>query len=117
VENLEELLSVPGVDMVQFGAWDYAMSIGKPGQHDHPEVRKTERHIIETALAKGIHPRAETNSPEDISRYMDMGVKHFVVGSEMFFMYQWFTTQGKDIRKQIGADTIDNDRESSGYQR
>jgi 2-keto-3-deoxy-L-rhamnonate aldolase RhmA len=117
VENLEELLSVPGVDMVQFGAWDYAMSIGKPGQHDHPEVRETERHIIETALAKGIHPRAETNSPEDISRYMDMGVKHFVVGSEMFFMYQWFTTQGKDIRKQIGADTIDNDRESSGYQR
>ncbi len=117
VENLEELLSVPGVDMVQFGAWDYAMSIGKPGQHDHPEVRETERHIIETALAKGIHPRAETNSPEDISRYLDMGVKHFVVGSEMFFMYQWFTTQGKDIRKQIGADTIDNDRESSGYQR
>jgi 4-hydroxy-2-oxoheptanedioate aldolase len=32
VENLEALLSVKGVDMVQFGPADYAMSIGLAGQ-------------------------------------------------------------------------------------
>ena len=36
MENLEAMLSVKGVDMVQFGPADYSMSIGIPGQFDHP---------------------------------------------------------------------------------
>jgi 4-hydroxy-2-oxoheptanedioate aldolase len=43
VENLEEILSVKGVDMVQFGPADYSISIGKPGQRQAPEVLKGKR--------------------------------------------------------------------------
>ena len=32
MDNLEEILSVKGIDMVQFGSNDYSISIGKPGQ-------------------------------------------------------------------------------------
>ena len=39
VDDLEAILSVPGIDMVQFGGSDFSMSIGKPGQHGDPEVR------------------------------------------------------------------------------
>jgi len=39
VENLEEILSVDGVDMVQFGPADYSLSIGLPGELNHPKVR------------------------------------------------------------------------------
>src|ERR1700686_3195640 len=63
VENLEALLSVPGVDMVQFGPADYSMSIGLTGQFDHPRVREAEHHVIETALKMGIAPRAEISHP------------------------------------------------------
>ena len=38
VNNLESLLSVKGVDMVQFGPADYSNSIGLPGQWSHPRV-------------------------------------------------------------------------------
>ena len=44
VENLEALLSVKGVDMVQFGPADYSMSIGLAGQWNHPRVVEAERH-------------------------------------------------------------------------
>src|ERR671929_1031516 len=50
VENLEGILSVPGIDMVQFGASDYSMSLGLTGQTSHPDVVKAERKTIETAL-------------------------------------------------------------------
>ena len=43
VENLEALLSVEGVDMVNFGPADYSMSIGLTGQFDHPRVKEAER--------------------------------------------------------------------------
>ena len=38
-DDLESLLSVPGVDMVQFGATDYSVSIGHPGQ-DGSELQR-----------------------------------------------------------------------------
>ena len=58
VEDLEAILSVAGIDMVQFGPADYAMSLGLAGQWDHPAVREAERHVVDTALRKAIAPRA-----------------------------------------------------------
>lgn len=41
--GLQSLLSVPGVDMVQFGPSDYAMSMGVTGQGgNHPIVKEGE---------------------------------------------------------------------------
>ncbi|MCB1719056.1 MAG: 2,4-dihydroxyhept-2-ene-1,7-dioic acid aldolase, partial [Candidatus Competibacteraceae bacterium] len=54
VEDLEALLSVKGVDMVQFGPADYSMSIGLTGQWSHPKVKEAEKYVIETALRLGI---------------------------------------------------------------
>jgi 2-keto-3-deoxy-L-rhamnonate aldolase RhmA len=39
VEDLDAILSVPGIDMVQFGPADYAMSIGLPGQWTRDRAR------------------------------------------------------------------------------
>ena len=83
VENLEALLSVKGVDMVQFGPADYSMSIGLPGQFRHPKVKEAERYVIETALKMGMHPRAEISHPDHAKEYLDMGVRHFCIGIDV----------------------------------
>ena len=63
VEHLEAMLSVKGVDMVQFGPADYSMSIGIPGQWGHPRVKEAEAHVIKTALRLGVAPRVEIDGP------------------------------------------------------
>ena len=40
VQNLEEILSIGGIDMVQFGPADYSMSIGIPDQWDDPRHKE-----------------------------------------------------------------------------
>ena len=40
VENLEEILDVPGVDGFIVGPYDLSGSLGAPGQFDHPDVIK-----------------------------------------------------------------------------
>jgi 2-keto-3-deoxy-L-rhamnonate aldolase RhmA len=105
VENLEALLAVPGVDMVQFGPADYSMSIGLAGQFGHPRVREAERHVIETALKLGIAPRAEIAHPEEAKRYLDMGVKHFCIGTDVSILFDWFVQGGKAMRQLLGRDT------------
>ncbi len=73
VEHLEAMLSVKGVDMVQFGPADYSMSIGIPGQWDHPRVKEAEAHVIKTALRLGVAPRVEIDTPDQAKPYLDMG--------------------------------------------
>lgn len=108
VENLEALLSVKGVDMVQFGPGDYSMSIGLAGQTRHERVKEAERHVIETALRMGIAPRAEIGHPDQAKEYLDLGVKHFCIGTDVSVLYQWFRSNGKamlDLLDRTPAET------------
>ena len=54
VENLDEVLAVKGIDMVQWGPADYAMSIGRPGQWYAPE-QKGDRAPPDRSVAQGGH--------------------------------------------------------------
>jgi len=107
VEDLDAILSVPGVDMVQFGPADYAMSIGLAGQWDHPAVREAERFVVDTAIGKGIAPRAEIGDPAEAKRHLDMGVRHFCMGWDMTTLYQWFAGQGAALRDVLGVPHAD----------
>ena len=104
VENLEALLSVGGVDMVQFGPGDYSMSIGLAGQFDHPRVREAEEHVIATALRMGVAPRAELGGPEGVERYLDLGVKHFCIGTDVKILFNWLTGTGGKIIELLGRE-------------
>ena len=101
MENLEEILSVKGVDMVQFGPCDYSISIGKPGQWG--EVQKLERDIIELALKKGVQPRVEVDSFEKAKEYIDMGVRHFCIGYDLVILYQWCQQNGEGMRELLAS--------------
>lgn len=103
VEDLEATLSVPGIDMVQFGPADYALSVGKPRRYDDPEVLEAEIHVIETALRLGLHPRAELNGPAGMERYLEMGVRHFCVGTDVSILMEWFRRNGDELRRVIAG--------------
>lgn len=106
VEALEEILAVPGVDMVQFGPADYAMSIGQTGNRQHPDVKKAERKTIEMALERGIAPRVELGDPKAADPYLEMGVQHYCIGWDVRILHQWYEQQGKamlELLERAGA--------------
>jgi len=98
-ENLEEILSVKGVDMVQFGPADYSISIGKPGQIQDAEVQKAHRDMIELALKKGVAPRVEVASFEQAKPFVEMGVKHFCIGWDTRILSDWCKNQAQGMRE------------------
>ncbi len=102
VDQLEEILTVPGIDMVQWGPADYCMSIGRPGALREPEVRAVGRRVIETCLRMGIPPRAEIASAADAPYYLDLGVRHFCVGTDLTILFDWWESQGSALRAAIG---------------
>ena len=101
VEDLEAILSLEGIDMIQWGPADYSMSIGRPGEWSHSEVKEAERHVIETSLKKGIAPRAEIGSPEGADYYLNMGVRHFCIGTDIRILYDWLKNNGERLRNIV----------------
>lgn len=101
VDALEEILAVPGIDMVQWGGADYSMSAGRAGQRRSPEVKAVERKVFETCLRAGVPPRVEISSPEEATPYIDMGVRHFSLGSEFNILYSWWQDNAEALRKMI----------------
>jgi 4-hydroxy-2-oxoheptanedioate aldolase len=102
VDHLEEILSVGGIDLVQWGPADYSMSIGKPGERKDPQVKAAERKVIETCLRMGIPPRVEIATPEEARPYLEMGVRHFNLGSDLAILYSWWRQNGEILRGLIG---------------
>lgn len=49
VENLEEILSVPGVDSITVGTTDLSADLGHPGDKDHPEVAAAIQKVLDCA--------------------------------------------------------------------
>jgi 2-keto-3-deoxy-L-rhamnonate aldolase RhmA len=103
VDDLDRILDVPGLDMVQFGASDYSMSIGLTGQANHPDVVAAEKKTIETALKKGLHPRVELRDPSQAAKYLDMGVKHYCIGWDVRILADWWDTKGAEMRGLLGG--------------
>lgn len=101
VDHLEEILAVPGIDMIQWGPSDYSMSIGMPEARNSAEVKAVERHVLETAMRMGIPPRAEILSPDAAGYYLDMGIRHFCMNTDLTILYNWWRTNGDSLRKTI----------------
>jgi 2-keto-3-deoxy-L-rhamnonate aldolase RhmA len=104
IEHLEEILSIKGVDMVQFGPADYSMSIGLPGEWSHPKVKEAERYTIETALKMGVAPRVEMRDFKDAEPYLKMGVKHFCIGWDVDILHRWCKEQGEAFSRAFGRN-------------
>lgn len=101
VDALEEILTVPGIDMIQWGGNDYSISVGRPGERNSPEIKAVERHVIETAVRMGIPPRAELGSVDQAQYYLDLGVCHFSIGTDITVLYDWWKQTGQSLRETI----------------
>jgi 2-keto-3-deoxy-L-rhamnonate aldolase RhmA len=58
IENLDDILSVPGIDYLMFGPADFAQDLGFPGRLSHPDVMKATEAAVARIHAAG-HPMRE----------------------------------------------------------
>lgn len=83
LDNLEDILSVDGIDGVCFGPTDYALSLGLNLMYDfaHEKIKSAFEQVVQSASKRGIPILAAVNpcTIEQSHKLADMGVKlqHF----------------------------------------
>lgn len=105
MKDLEEILSIKGVDMVQFGPSDYSISDGRPGQSRSPETQQVQKEMIAMALKKGVAPRVEISNSEQAKPFIALGVKHFCIGWDIRTVYAWCQEQAPKMRELLKVDS------------
>ncbi len=75
VSRLDEILAVPGIDGAIVGTGDYALSIGVPGQADHPRVWDAASTVVARCLAKHKLVSVPVRRPEHAARWLGAGVR------------------------------------------
>jgi 2-keto-3-deoxy-L-rhamnonate aldolase RhmA len=103
VENLDELLSVPGLDAVIIGPHDLSINMGLPEQYEHPEYEKVVKEIIQKARAKGV--AAGIHFPADPNRqikWMKAGANIIMHSSDMFLFSQKLAEDMGKIKAAAG---------------
>ena len=58
----EELLAVPGIDAVMIGPADLSISLGVPGEFQHPKMVEAMEAVRDTCIRRGIAPGTQTRS-------------------------------------------------------
>jgi len=76
VENLDEILAVPGFDVLFVGPYDLSQSVGRPGQVSAPEVLELIARIAARARARGVHLGVFCDTPENARRFRDSGFNY-----------------------------------------
>ena len=79
------------------------MSLGRAGETKHPEVEAARIKVFKTAIRMGVPPRAEIGSPDQAKEYLDMGVRHFSIGTELYILIKWWASNGENLRKVISG--------------
>ncbi len=67
-DNLDEILSVPGLDAVLIGPHDLSISLGIPEQYFNPKFEATVEEIIDRARAKNVGVGFHTIYPQGIEQ-------------------------------------------------
>ena len=74
LENIDEILSVEGIDIVATGPQDLSQSMGIPGQTGDKAVVEAQDMVIRKAVERGLYPLITAGTPEKGKQLWEKGV-------------------------------------------
>lgn len=88
LENFEQIVTTPHLDMVYVGPYDFSISMGQPGNYDHPEVAAGMQRIA--ALCRKHHVAFGTTAsgPEAAAKWVAEGCQFFETIDELTLIKQ-----------------------------
>jgi 2-dehydro-3-deoxyglucarate aldolase len=86
VENIEEIVKVPGVDAIQLGPYDLSASLGKMGQINDPVVTAAIDRITDACDAAGMVRGNFGVDAATVRTYIDQGYTLITVGVDTLYL-------------------------------
>jgi len=83
LENMEAIVSVPGVDVIWIGHYDLTVSMGIPAQFEHPRLLQAMDDLVDACRRHGIAPGFLPPTPESAAHWVSKGFRMISLGSDI----------------------------------
>ena len=88
LEARDELLAVPGVDVVMVGPADLSVSLGVGGEFQHPSMVDAMEKIRDSCVARGVTPGTQTRALPQAKFWRERGMRFLGCGNETGMLYE-----------------------------
>jgi 2-dehydro-3-deoxyglucarate aldolase/4-hydroxy-2-oxoheptanedioate aldolase len=82
-DNLDDILSVPGVDVAWMGHYDLTVSMGIPAQFEHPRFLDAMDRLVAACKSRGIAAGFLPASPESAAHWIRKGFRAISLASDI----------------------------------
>jgi 2-keto-3-deoxy-L-rhamnonate aldolase RhmA len=86
IDNLEEMLAVPGVDVAWVGHFDLTVSMGIPGQFDHPRFQAAMDRVVEVSARHNVAPGLMQADVESVQHWIGRGFRAIAFSGDLWLL-------------------------------
>lgn len=101
IKNLEDIVSIPGVDLISLGVGDISQVLGSPMRPDEAKVRKVHAQALETCHKKNVPAYALVSTVEQVKAWREKGVSTFIFGSDTKLFQMSISNLVRNIRQDL----------------
>ena len=101
VDNIEEIIKVPGIDVIFVGPYDLSQSLGLIGQIWHEKVTEAITGVIRICNEANIHVGVFTDTPEGVKHWKDLGVKYINYRTDVELILSNIKSHVQEIHKLV----------------
>jgi len=83
LSNIDEILTVKGIDIIFIGPYDLSQSLGLLGDIDNSKVQQTIRHITQKALSLGVKVGVFCDTLESCYSMKSIGIEYIAYSVDM----------------------------------
>lgn len=92
INNIEEIASVPGIDVIYTGIYDISQSVGHPGDLDHPKVQEAQLRCLAAVKKHNKTMGSFAKEAKDVARFMEMGIKFIAFSADGYMLKNAYKT-------------------------
>jgi 2-keto-3-deoxy-L-rhamnonate aldolase RhmA len=101
IDRIDELAAVTGLDAIMIGPGDLSISLGIPGQVEHPDFVRAVERVAQACADHRIASGMFVADPERIKQYMRLGLRLFSCGGDIGLIRQ----AGTELMRKLKAVT------------
>ena len=98
IDNLDDIISVKGIDAIFIGPYDLSQSLGVAGQIDHPLVEAKMLEIVKKCAEVGVTVGTFVDTIENARKWKKLGVKYISYSVDVGIFYDATRSIIKEIK-------------------
>lgn len=101
LEDIEDIVSVPGIDMAVVGNDDLSLGMGILGQLDSPQYLEAVERVIAACRRHGVMPGIAGADPVFVRYWAGRGMRAFWAASDVMFVWEGARARARTVRQAL----------------